>query len=113
MADRINIAIVITRLDLGGAQKVALYLAKYLDKKKFNVHLIAGSGGYLDKEAITQKNGAVYQLWPEIKHPISPINDFKAVLKLKKYFVENKIDIVHTHSSKAGIIGRLAARLRA
>jgi len=111
MADRINVAIVITRLDLGGAQKVALYLAKYSDKKKFNVHLIAGSGGYLDKEAITQKNGAVYQLWPEIKHPIRPINDFKAVLKLKKYFVENKIDIVHTHSSKAGIIGRLAARL--
>lgn len=106
-----NIAIVVTRLDLGGAQKVALYLAEHLDKKRFNVHLLAGEGGYLDKEVLSGKTGVTYQLFKEIKHPISLIDDAKALFKLKKYFRDNKIDIVHTHSSKAGILGRKAAWL--
>ncbi|MBN2754572.1 MAG: glycosyltransferase family 4 protein [Candidatus Goldbacteria bacterium] len=106
-----NIAIVITRLDLGGAQKVALYLAEKLDKKKFNVHLIAGRGGYMDRQIQSEKSGVTYQLWKEIKHPISPFDDAKAVFKLMRYFKDNKIDIVHTHSSKAGILGRKAAWL--
>jgi len=113
-----NIAIVVTRLDLGGAQKVALALFEKLDRKKFNVHLIAGKGGLLDKQiadyglrAAGSKYGANIQLWDEIKHPISPLNDIKASLKLAGYFRENKIEIVNTHSSKAGILGRLAAGL--
>jgi len=106
-----NIAIGMTRLDLGGAQKVALYLAEHLDKNKFNVHLIAGRGGYLDKQVLSEKSGVTYQLLKEIKHPISLIDDTKALFELKKYFENNKIDVVHTHSSKAGILGRKAAWL--
>lgn len=40
---------------------------------------------------------------------ISPINDLSAYFELKKIFINNKFDVVHTHSSKAGIIGRAAA----
>ncbi len=110
--DKKNIAIIITRLDLGGAQKIALYLAENIDKNKFNVHLIAGMGGYLDENAmkLTGK-GVKVNLWNEIKHPIHPVFDIMAVIKLWRYFVVNKIDIVHTHSSKAGILGRKAAFL--
>jgi|DewCreStandDraft_4_1066084.scaffolds.fasta_scaffold03495_9 glycosyltransferase involved in cell wall biosynthesis len=109
---KINIAIVITRLDLGGAQKIALYLAENLDKKKFNVHLIAGKGGYLDIEALKlTKKDVVVNLFNEIVHPINLFYDTIAIFKLRDYFIKNKIDIVHTHSSKAGIIGRKAAYL--
>jgi glycosyltransferase involved in cell wall biosynthesis len=122
-----NIAIVITRLDLGGAQKVALYIAENLNRKKFNVHLIAGQGGYLDKtvpssefrvprkgkpEIRNQRPGnkdLIVNLWPELVHPIDPLLDIIAFFKLRNYFIRNKIDIVHTHSSKAGFLGRLAA----
>lgn len=107
-----NIAIVITRLDLGGAQKIALYLAENLDKKKFNVHLIAGKGGDLDIEALKLiKKDVIVNLFNEIVHPINLFYDSIAIFKLKDYFVKNKIDIVHTHSSKAGIVGRKAAYL--
>ena len=103
-----NIAIVITRLDLGGAQKVALELAAGLDKKKFNVHLICGPGGMLDDEAKGIKNINLVFM-QELIHPIHPIIDLIAYIMLIKYFEKNQIDIVHTHSSKAGLLGRLAA----
>jgi glycosyltransferase involved in cell wall biosynthesis len=110
MKNKKNIAIIITRLDLGGAQKIALYLAEKLDKQKFNVHLIAGSGGYLDKYAMQlTKKGVRVNLWTEIRHPINVFFDVIAIFKLRAYFIKNKIDIVHTHSSKAGILGRMAA----
>ncbi len=109
---KVNIAIVITRLELGGAQQVALYLARHLDRKKFNVHLIAGRGGMLDEKTGKEPKAQIprVELWDEIVHPIRPDKDLAAYRKLKKYFIENKIDVVNTHSSKAGLLGRLAAR---
>lgn len=105
-----NIAIVITRLELGGAQKVALFIAENLDRKRYNVHLITGIGGILDDYAREIQDINLVFL-ASLKHPIRPFSDIRAILALKKYFKSNKIDIVHTHSSKAGIIGRFAARL--
>jgi glycosyltransferase involved in cell wall biosynthesis len=103
-----NIAIVITRLDLGGAQQVALYLAENLDRKKYNVHLICGKGGYLDEAAKKIKDLNLFFL-DELIHPINIVFDIAAYVRLISYFEKNKIDIVHTHSSKAGLLGRLAA----
>jgi len=105
-----NLAIVITRLEMGGAQKIVLSLYKKLDRTKFNVYLITGKSGYFVKELANIKDDSV-QLWNEIKHPISPITDLKAIFKMTKFFIEKKIDIVNTHCSKAGAIGRLAAKL--
>jgi len=47
---------------------------------------------------------------PELVRPVHPLNDFIALRKLEKLLREQKPDIVHTHSGKAGILGRLAAR---
>lgn len=112
MMKKINVAIVITRLELGGAQQVALYLAHNLDRKKFNVHLIAGRGGMLDSKAggASSPGGVRVELWEEIVHPIRPDKDAAAYKKLKQYFSDNRIDVVNTHSSKAGMLGRAAAR---
>lgn len=105
-----NIAIVITRLDFGGAQKIALYIAKHLDRKKFNVYFITGPGGYLDSEVVKIKNIKLLFM-KNLKHPINLFFDILAFFELKKFFKEKKIDIVHTHSSKAGILGRIAAKM--
>lgn len=104
-----NLAIVITRLEMGGAQKIVLSLYNKLDRKKFNVFLIVGKGGILEQEVINIADNTV-QLWKEIKHPISLFNDFRAIIKMAKFFRKHKIDVVNTHCSKAGAVGRLAAK---
>ena len=107
---RLKVAHIITRLELGGAQQNTLYCCAHHDRKKFEVILICGTGGYLDDEAL--KNSKLYRTYflPELKHPIRPWWDLAALLKMTDILRAEKVDIVHTHSSKAGILGRWAAR---
>ncbi len=109
MARRLKIAHLITRLDLGGAQQNTLYCCAHHDRKKYEVLLLTGVGGFLDKEARKLTGVKVYFL-TELKHPLSPAWDWKAYGALRRVLRDEKVDLVHTHSSKAGILGRFAAR---
>jgi glycosyltransferase involved in cell wall biosynthesis len=100
---------VITRLIVGGAQENTLATVAGLGRiPGLEVHLIsgptAGPEGSLEGEA---KDLTIV---PELVRPIHPLNDWLALGKLEKIFREQKPDVVHTHSGKAGILGRLAAR---
>jgi glycosyltransferase involved in cell wall biosynthesis len=110
MGRRYRIVHLITRLDLGGAQQNTLFCVGHHDRRRFDVELIAGRGGLLDDDARALSDAAV-RLVPYLKHPIAPWWDAKALLALRAHFKKREIDLVHTHSSKAGLIGRLAARL--
>ncbi|MCX8093277.1 MAG: glycosyltransferase, partial [Candidatus Goldbacteria bacterium] len=57
------------------------------------------------------KKGINVVLMDNLVHPINLFYDTIALFELRDYFIKNKIDIVHTHSSKAGILGRKAAYL--
>ena len=98
----------ITRLDLGGAQQNTLYCVEHHDRARFDVGLIAGAGGLLDAKArgIT---GADVQLVPWLRHPIAPFHDATALSRRAGRLAG--ADLVHTHSSKAGLLARAAARL--
>jgi glycosyltransferase involved in cell wall biosynthesis len=109
MAQRVKVAHIITRLELGGAQQNTLYCCEHHDRKKYEVLLIAGSGGYLDEKAKKIPNCKTYLL-PELKHQIHPWWDLKALGRLMDILKTEKVELVHTHSSKAGILGRLAAK---
>ncbi len=100
----------ITRLELGGAQQNTLFCVERHDRERFEVGLMAGAGGMLDEEAKKIPDAAV-RIVPWLRHPVSPFRDFAALLRLRSHFKSSKIDLVHTHSSKAGILGRLAAAL--
>jgi glycosyltransferase involved in cell wall biosynthesis len=100
----------ITKLELGGAQQNTLFCTAHHDRSRFEVDLLAGRGGILDEEALTIPEAHV-ELLPYLKHPISPLRDLEAMLRLRAYFKARRIDLVHTHSSKAGILGRTAALL--
>ena len=102
-----KVSIVITRMDLGGAQQVALETARGL-MDRYDVTLIAGAGGQLDAEAGSSL-GERFIAMPELVHPIRPFSDLKAFWLLYKYFLSEETDVVHTHSSKAGLLGRVAA----
>ncbi len=110
MAQRYRILHLVTRLELGGAQQNTLFCANHHDRNRFDVEVIAGRGGILDADASLIPDARV-QLVDYLKHPIAPASDLLAVFKLRDYFREAQVDLVHTHSSKAGILGRMAAHL--
>ena len=99
---------VITKLELGGAQEVALYAVSHLERTRFCPVLIAGPGGLLTDEACRLEGVQTY-LVPSLGRRIHPINDCLALLSLIRLFRRLRPSIVHTHSSKAGILGRWAA----
>jgi len=105
----IRVAHVITRLELGGAQDNTLHTVAQL-RAPYEAHLLAGPGGMLDAEA-QQRLGDALTFVPSLVHPIRPVQDLLAVRDLARAFRRLRPAIVHTHSSKAGIVGRAAARL--
>ena len=105
----IRVAHVITRLDLGGAQDNTLHTVKNL-RPPYAAHLFAGRGGILDAEAQAALGTALTFVDPLV-HAIRPWSDLRAVVALARAFRRLRPEIVHTHSSKAGIVGRAAARL--
>lgn len=105
--EKIQILQIITNLELGGAQKHALSLIKYLDRSKYKVHFISAPQGLLLKEAQAVSDVQLCLL-STLNRRISPVNDIKSLLFIVKYIKQYNIQIVHTHSSKAGIIGRWA-----
>ena len=105
--DRPRIVHLITRLDLGGAQQNTLYCVRHHDRARFEVALFAGRGGLLDKEARAIE-GAEIKLLDALVHPIAPFRDVAVLAQLASALAG--ADLVHTHSSKAGVLGRWAAR---
>jgi glycosyltransferase involved in cell wall biosynthesis len=109
MPKRLKVAHIITRLELGGAQQNTLYCCANHDRKKYDVILICGIGGRLDEDARWIPDCRKYFL-SELKHPLHPFWDFLALRRLTEILRLEQVDLVHTHSSKAGILGRWAAR---
>jgi len=101
---------VVTRLDLGGAQQNTLYCVSHHDRARFEVGLMAGRGGVLDPDAEAMSDANV-ELVGWLKHAIAPLADPMAVMRLAVALRKRRVDVVHTHSSKAGIVGRWAAWL--
>jgi len=94
---------IITRLDKGGSAENVLFCCEHFSKKiNFEIILIYGGETKLNLDF---KNYYVRFLQREI----SPIKDIVAFLKILKIIIKEKPDIIHTHSSKAGIISRWAA----
>ena len=104
---------IITRLIKGGAQENTLLTVVNLDKTRYQTALVSGPsvGSEGEIESKARRLGANLTDIPELIREISPIPDLKALYKLYRFIKKGKYDIVHTHSSKGGIVGRLAAKL--
>ena len=106
----LNLLYVITKLELGGAQKQLLSLVRCLDKERYNLSLITAKDGLLIRDAQSIKDLRLVKS-RFLERPINPLRDLLALFQIYSFIKKSKIDIVHTHSSKAGILGRWAARL--
>ncbi len=111
---QIKILHIITRLILGGAQENTLLTVEGLGKRKgYELTLATGPSlgpeGSLVGEA--ERKGIKLIRVPGMRREINPWRDFLTFVELYRLIKRGNYDIVHTHSSKAGILGRLAARL--
>ena len=107
MTRRLRVAQVITRL-MAGAGGVAVRGAIALDPDRYEVVFVIGSGNRLVGEA--QVAGFEVVVMDRLHSEISLVNDVRVRGELKTFLSAGKFDIVHTHSAKAGAVGRLAAR---
>jgi glycosyltransferase involved in cell wall biosynthesis len=106
----IHVLYIITKLELGGAQKVCLSLFDELQKKQHNAWLVSGSQGKLVNQ--TKSNSHVILL-DALKREVGLISEIKVFIQLvrtiRKLAQQHSNFIVHTHSTKAGYLGRWAA----
>lgn len=101
---------IINRFNLGGPTYNVAYLSKYISDK-YETLLIGGMKDESEESSdfIVENLGLKPIIIPEMKREINFKNDYAAYKKIKKIIQEYKPDIVHTHASKAGTLGRLAA----
>ncbi len=103
---------VITRLIVGGAQENTIASVLGLRRKPgIEVDLISGptTGPEGSLEPLLADSPELLHLIPDLVRPIHPVKDWSAYRQLRRRFATQRPDIVHTHSGKAGILGRLAA----
>jgi len=104
---------IITRLVVGGAQENTVATVLGLRQKSgVEVSLISGptTGPEGSLESVVSEIPGLLEIVPELVRPVHPLKDWIALRRLEKILREQKPDIVHTHSGKAGILGRLAAK---
>ncbi len=103
---------VITRLVVGGAQENTLTTLLGLRQVPMvEVALISGptAGAEGSLEPAVRRAGIPFVLIPELVRPVHPVKDLVALWKLTGVLRRQNPDVVHTHSGKAGVLGRLAA----
>ena len=114
--DKTTVVHIITKLELGGAQQNTLFTVAHLDREVYKPVLISGTEGILVKEAKQLTDVNVHFL-SDLVREIKPLKDLRALIQIRQILKKIQADvksskvIVHTHSSKAGILGRWGARL--
>ncbi|MEM8875238.1 MAG: glycosyltransferase family 4 protein [Planctomycetota bacterium] len=102
---------IITRLIVGGAQENTLLSCEGQHAAGHDVTLITGPSVGPEGSLVERANAAGYEVVvePTLVRALRPVTDWRAVGRLRSLIRERKPDVVHTHSSKAGILGRYAA----
>jgi len=119
---KIKLIHIITRMDMGGSAQNTLLTALHHDSHHYNVWLIKGSTLESamtkaetklveDQLETAKKQGIEIIDVPSLVRRISPINDLRASVALFRHIRKIQPHIIHTHTSKAGLLGRLAAWL--
>jgi glycosyltransferase involved in cell wall biosynthesis len=101
---------ILNRFNIGGPTHNATFLTKFLEPE-FKTKLIAGKK--LESEAGSEfilKNYEIdYDIIDDMSRSINPLKDFRSFIKIRRIIKDFKPDIVHTHASKSGALGRLAS----
>lgn len=100
----------ITHMGVGGAQDYLLHAVQGLDRGRFAVDIAAGTDE-LEWQGRARAAARAFFPIPALRHPLAPASDARALGQLVALMRRERYHVVHTHSSKAGALGRLAAAL--
>ncbi len=110
---RIRVLRIIARLNVGGPAHHVMILNERLDPERYESVLLIGATGPGEGsfEARAHERGLDVRSVPGLGPLPRPLDDLRALIALMRHVRRFRPDIVHTHTAKAGILGRLAARL--
>lgn len=113
VADRVKVLRVIARLNVGGPALHVAYLTAGLAERGYDTTLVAGTLGRGEEsmEFVAEARGVSIQVIEELHRNITPFRDVRAVLRLAELIRREQPTILHTHTAKAGAVGRVAALL--
>ena len=102
---------IITRLIIGGAQENTILSCRGLQARGHDVFLLSGPTLGPEGSLVGQARASpfAFEEIPSLRRQVSPIHDLRALRALRRRLQELQPDVVHTHSSKAGVLGRIAA----
>ena len=113
MAERIRVLRVIARLNMGGPAHHVGYLSGLLDPERYDTLLLHGEigGGEASLNSTADRFGVRRETVPGLRPELRPHDDLRALVGLVRRIRRFRPHIVHTHTAKAGMLGRLAAVL--
>jgi glycosyltransferase involved in cell wall biosynthesis len=114
-SDRVRILRVIARLNMGGpAHQAAVLSGRRLDPERFQTLLVHGrlAKGEESMAYMAEHEGARTLFLPSMGQPVLPHRDLRALAALRRLIARFRPHVVHTHTAKAGFLGRQAALLQ-
>jgi len=112
-AEPVKVLRVIARLNVGGPALHVAYLVEGLADRGYETTLVAGSlaRGEESMAHVAESRNARIVTIPHLHREISPLEDARAIVRLAQLIREERPQILHTHTAKAGAVGRIAALL--
>ena len=109
MSERVKVLRVIARLNMGGPALHVAYLTEGLAGRGYDTTLVAGSlaRGEDSMAFVAEARGVEVVKIDELHREISPLRDLVAVFRLARLIRAERPQILHTHTAKAGAIGRI------
>ncbi len=112
-ARKIRVLRLFSRLNIGGPAIHVILATAGLDSRRYESHLVVGregqrEGNFFD---LAHAKGVSFRVIPSFVRRISPILDLITLVRLYRLMKRGRPDIVHTHTAKAGALGRIAARM--
>jgi glycosyltransferase involved in cell wall biosynthesis len=113
LPDRVKVVRVIARLNMGGPALHVAYLTAGLRERGYDTTLVAGTlaRGEDSMAFVAEDLGIEIVRIEELGREISPLRDLRAIVRLARVLRRERPQILHTHTAKAGTVGRLAAIL--
>jgi glycosyltransferase involved in cell wall biosynthesis len=110
---RVKVLRVIARLNIGGPALHVAYLTAGLADQGYDTTLVAGTVGRGEESmaGVADCRGVRVETLEELHREIAPIRDLRAILRLARVIRRERPTILHTHTAKAGAVGRIAALL--
>lgn len=103
-----RVLFVITRSELGGAQRFLVETVKHLDGSRYEVFVAAGAEGGPEIEKIIKSLGVDFIILKYAKRNISPVHDLLAVFELRRLIKKLRPDVLFLNSSKTTVWGPVA-----